>query len=44
MGRVNIEIDSELHKKLKVECAIKEKTIQEYINELLKKVLKKNVK
>ncbi len=44
MGRVNIEIEQDLHKKLKIECAIKEKTIQEYINELLKKVLKKNVK
>lgn len=44
MGRVNIEIEADLHKKLKVECAIKEKTIQEYINEVLKKILKKNVK
>lgn len=44
MGRVNIEIDPVFHKKLKIECAIKEKTIQEYINELLKKVLEKNVK
>jgi predicted HicB family RNase H-like nuclease len=44
MGRVNIEIEPETHKKLKIECAIKEKTIQEYINELLKRVLKKDAK
>lgn len=44
MGRVNIEIEPETHKKLKIECAIREKTIQDYINELLKKALKKEVK
>lgn len=41
MGQVNIKIEDELHKKLKVECAIKEKTIQEYINEILDKSLRK---
>ncbi len=42
MGRVNIEIDSEIHKKLKIICAMEEKTIQIYINEILKeKLLKK---
>lgn len=41
MGRVNIEIEPETHKKLKVVCAIEEKTIQEYINVLLKEKLKK---
>ena len=41
MGRVNIEIEAELHKKLKITCAIEEKTIQEYINLLLKEKLKK---
>ena len=46
MGRVNIEIEDELHKKLKVACALQGKTIQDFINgaliEKLKK--KKNVK
>ena len=41
MGRVNIKIEDDLHKKLKVDCAIKEKTIQNYINELLAKALRK---
>lgn len=41
MGRVNIELEPELHKKLKVVCALDEKTIQEYINLLLKEKLKK---
>lgn len=42
MGRVNIEIDSEIHKKLKVVCAMEEKTIQQLINDLLKeKLIKK---
>lgn len=41
MGRVNIEIDPEIHKKLKVVCALEEKTIQAMINELLKDKLKK---
>ena len=41
MGRVNIEIDPEVHKKLKVVCALEEKTIQQIINDLLKDRLKK---
>ena len=41
MGRVNIEIDPEVHKKLKVVCALQEKTIQQIINDLLKDKLKK---
>lgn len=41
MGRVNIELDPEVHKKLKVVCALEEKTIQKIINELLKEKLKK---
>lgn len=41
MGRVNIEIDPEIHKKLKVVCALEEKTIQEYLNLLLKEKLQK---
>ena len=41
MGRVNIEIEPEMHKKLKVVCALEEKTIQEYLNLLLKEKLQK---
>ena len=41
MGRINIELDNEIHKKLKILCAVKEKTIQEYLNELLEEKLKK---
>jgi len=41
MGRVNIEIEPEVHKKLKVVCALEEKTIQKMINDLLKDKLKK---
>ncbi len=41
MGRVNIEIEPEVHKKLKIVCAIEEKTIQQIINGLLKEKLKK---
>ena len=44
MGRVNIEIEPETHKKLKVVCAIEEKTIQQIINELLKDKLEKRKK
>ncbi len=46
MGRVNIEIEAELHKKLKVACALTGKTIQQMINEALSERLKreKNVK
>lgn len=41
MGRVNIEIEPEIHKRLKVVCALEEKTIQQIINDLLKEKLKK---
>ena len=41
MGRVNIELDPEVHKKLKVVCALEEKTIQQIINDLLKDKLRK---
>ena len=46
MGRVNIEIEGELHKKLKVACALTGKTIQQLVNEALSDRLKreKNVK
>lgn len=39
MGRINIELDPELHKKLKILCAQKETTIQDYINKLLNEKL-----
>ena len=41
MGRVNIEIEGELHKKLKVACALTGKTIQQLINEALSERLKR---
>ena len=44
MGRVNIEIEPEIHKKLKIVCTIEEKTIQQVINELLKNKLEKKKK
>ena len=40
MGRINIELDPDIHKKLKVFCALKETTIQDYINKILKEKLK----
>lgn len=41
MGRVNIELEEELHKRLKVACILKKKTIQEMINEALSERLKR---
>jgi hypothetical protein len=40
MARVNIEIPDELHKKVKVACAVKEKTLIEFINEAVAEKLK----
>lgn len=40
MTRINIELPEELHKKIKVECAIKDITIKEYIQEVLDKKIK----
>ena len=37
MGRINIEIDEEKHKKLKHICVMKDTTISEYVNDSLKK-------
>lgn len=42
MGRVNIEIEIELHKKLKVACALTGKTIQQVVNEALSDKLKRD--
>ncbi len=40
MTRVNIEIPDELHKKIKVSCAMKQTTIKEYIKDVLEKRLR----
>lgn len=44
MGRINIQLEQEAHKKLKILCALKETTIEKYINKILKERLKKDVK
>ncbi|MBW2991914.1 hypothetical protein KY345_01715 [Candidatus Woesearchaeota archaeon] len=41
MGRVNVEIQEELHKKMKVACAMKDLTIIEFINKAIEEKLKK---
>ncbi len=40
MGRVNIEIPEEIHKKMKIACAMKDKTVIEFINEAIAEKLK----
>jgi predicted HicB family RNase H-like nuclease len=35
MARINIEINKELHKKLKIICAIKDITISKYIHDAI---------
>ena len=37
MTRVNIELPDELHKKLKVICAMEDKTIKELVEEAIEK-------
>lgn len=44
MTRVNIEIPYELHKKIKVICAMKQTTLKEFINNVLEKRLKEKRK
>ncbi len=41
MGRINIELSEELHKKLKVVCALKGITIRDYIVSALESELSK---
>jgi hypothetical protein len=41
MTNVNIEIPDELHKKLKIQCAVEEKTLRDYIVQSLEDRLKK---
>jgi hypothetical protein len=40
MVRVNIEIPDEIHKRVKVACAFKEKTLIEFVNEAVAEKLK----
>ena len=40
MGRINIELDENMHRKMKAECAMKDITITEFIEEMLRKKLK----
>jgi hypothetical protein len=42
MGRINIELPEELHKKLKVVCALKGITIKEYIISAVESELSKS--
>jgi len=45
LTRINIELPEELHKKLKVKCAVEDITIKDYIKEVLdKKVNGRNSK
>ena len=37
MTRVNIELPDELHKKIKIVCAVKETTLKEFIRDRLDK-------
>ena len=41
MTNINIEIPDELHKKVKIQCAIEEKTLRDLIIEALEERLKK---
>ena len=41
MGRVNVEISEELHKKMRIACAIQDITLIEFINKALKEKLGK---
>ena len=44
MTRINIEIDSELHKKSKLNAILQNKTLIEYIHEALEEKVKKDGK
>ncbi len=41
MGRVNIEISDDLHKKAKVACAMKDITLIQFINQAIDEKLKR---
>ncbi|MBI1934909.1 3-hydroxyacyl-CoA dehydrogenase [Candidatus Woesearchaeota archaeon] len=42
MVRINIEVDSDAHKKAKLNCVLQNKTLIEYINEALKEKLERD--
>ena len=44
MTNVNIEISDELHKKVKIQCAVEEKTLKDFIAEALEERLKRTKK
>ena len=44
MTRINIELDSELHKKAKLNAILQNKTLIEYIHEALEEKVKKDGK
>lgn len=35
MGRLNIKVPDDIHKQLKIECIVKEQTVQDYVNSIL---------
>ena len=41
MTNINIEIPDDLHKKMKIQCAVEETTLKEYIVKALEERLKK---
>jgi predicted HicB family RNase H-like nuclease len=41
MTNINIEIPDELHKKVKIQCAVEEKTLKDFIAEALEEKIKK---
>lgn len=44
MTNINIEIPDDLHKSIKIQCAIEESTLKDYIVRSLEEHLKKNKK
>ncbi len=44
MTRINIELPEDLHKKIKIACAVNETTIKEYIRLALEKKIKEGGK
>jgi len=41
MTNINIEIPDDLHKKIKIQCAVEEMTLKEYIIKALESKIKK---
>ena len=44
MTRINIEIDSDLHKKAKLQALLQNKTLIEFLHEALEEKVKKDAK